>query len=173
MDVVPGTHTFKNKLKTLKAYRKERHVLSKMNIVPTPGTVTNLLNVLKWPPLQKRRKVARLTMMFKVVSGQSAVQIPSYITQKKRQGTRQFHPKKFIEVGARTNKYKHSFLAQTIRDCNSLPKHVIEDRHVPYLNNADPGHFLILHLVLYFNTCTCTFAHLPFADYSIRIRRFI
>ena len=49
----------------------------------TPDTVTNLLNVLKWPPLQKRRKVARLTMMFKVVSGQSAVQIPSYITPAK------------------------------------------------------------------------------------------
>ena len=136
MDVVPGTHTFKNKLKTLKAYRKERHVLSKNEYSTTPGTVTNLLNVLKWPPLQKRRKVARLTMMFKVVSGQSAVQIPSYITQKKRQGTRQFHPKKFIEVGARTNKYKHSFLAQTIRDWNSLPNHVIEEPSVEAFKKA-------------------------------------
>ena len=76
------------------------------------------------------RKATRLTVMFKVVSGQSAVQIPSYISQKKRQGTRQFHPKKFIEVGAKTNKYKHSFLAQTIRDWNLLPNHIIEEQSV-------------------------------------------
>ena len=50
--------------------------------IVTPGTVMKLLNDLKWPPLEKRIKVARLKMMLKVVSGQSEVQIPSYITQK-------------------------------------------------------------------------------------------
>ena len=37
----------------------------------TPGTVTKILNDLKWPTLEKRRKVA---MMFKVISGLSAIQ---------------------------------------------------------------------------------------------------
>ena len=37
----------------------------------TPGNVTKILNDLKWPTLEKRRKVA---MMFKVISGLSAIQ---------------------------------------------------------------------------------------------------
>ena len=37
----------------------------------TPGNVTEILNDLKWPTLEKRRKVA---MMFKVISGLSAIQ---------------------------------------------------------------------------------------------------
>ena len=45
----------------------------------TPGTATKLLNDLKWPTLEKRRKVSRLTMMFKVVSGLSAIQFPPYV----------------------------------------------------------------------------------------------
>ena len=118
-------HIQKLRLRTLKVYREERHVLLKINKAPLLG-----LNGLKWPPLEKRRKVSRLTMIFKVVSGQSVVQIPSYITQKKQQSTRQSLPKKFIEVGAKINKYKHSFLAQTIRDLNSLPNHIIEEQSV-------------------------------------------
>ena len=33
-------------------------------------------------------------------------QFPPYILFKRRQGTRQFHPKKFIQVGAKTNRYQ-------------------------------------------------------------------
>ena len=62
--------------------------------------------------------MARLTMMFQVISGQSV----------ERQGTRQYHPKKFVEVGARTNRYKHSFLARKIRDWNSLLNKIINEK---------------------------------------------
>ena len=48
----------------------------------TPGTVMIILNDLKWPTLEKRKKVARLTMMFKVVSSLSAMQFPPYISFK-------------------------------------------------------------------------------------------
>ena len=44
-----------------------------------PGTAKKLLNDLKWPTLDKRRKVARLTMMFKVVLGLSVIQFPPYV----------------------------------------------------------------------------------------------
>ena len=68
----------------------------------TPGTVTPILHDLKWLTLEKRRKVTLHTIMFKVVSGLSAI--------KRRQGTRRFHPKKFIQVGANTNKYQSVLL---------------------------------------------------------------
>ena len=74
----------------------------------TPGTVTPILHDLKWLTLEKRRKVTLHTIMFKVVSGLSAIQFPPYILFKRRQGTRRFHPKKFIQVGAKTNRYQQS-----------------------------------------------------------------
>ena len=76
----------------------------------TPGTVTPILHDLKWLTLEKRRKVTLHTIMFKVVSGLSAIQFPPYILFKRRQGTRQFHPKKLIQVGANTNKYQSVLL---------------------------------------------------------------
>ena len=50
------------------------------------------------------------TMMFTVVSGLSAIQFPPYILFKRGQGTRRFHPMKFIQVGANTNKYQSVLL---------------------------------------------------------------
>ena len=76
----------------------------------TPGTVTPILHDLKWLTLEKRRKVTLHTIMFKVVSGLSAIQFPPYILFKRRQGTRRFHPNKFIQVGANTNKYQSVLL---------------------------------------------------------------
>ena len=85
-----------------------------------------MLNDSRWHTLEKRRKVARLTMMFIVVSSLSAMQFLPHILLKRRQGTKQFHPTKFIQVSAKTNKYQHSFIARTIRDWNSLPNSVIK-----------------------------------------------
>ena len=76
----------------------------------TPGTVTPILHDLKWLTLEKRRKVTLHTIMFKVVSGLSAIQFPPYILFKRRQGTRRFHPNKFIQVDANTNKYQSVLL---------------------------------------------------------------
>ena len=67
----------------------------------TPGTVMIILNDLKWPTFEKRRKVTRLTTMFKVVSSLSAIQVRPCKLFKRRQGIRQFHPKTFIQVDAK------------------------------------------------------------------------
>ena len=85
---------------------------------------------------REKKKVARFTTMFKVVSGLSATQFPPHILFKRRQGTRQFHLKNFIQVGAKTNKYQHSFIARTIRGWNSLPSSVIEKQSVEAFRKA-------------------------------------
>ena len=77
----------------------------------TSGTVTKILNDLKWPTIEKKklRKMVRLTMMFKIVSGLSAIQCPPYLYYLKGDRTLgNSHPKKFIQVGAKTNKYQQS-----------------------------------------------------------------
>ena len=63
-----------------------------------------ILNDLKLPTLEKRRKVTRLTTMFKVVSSLSAIQVPPYILFKRRKGIRKFHPNSFIQVDAEKTK---------------------------------------------------------------------
>ena len=85
-----------------------------------PGTATKLLNDLKWPTLDKRRKVARLTMMFKVVSGLSAIKFPPLCRKGDRVLDNSSLRSKFIhrQVGAKTNTYQHSFIARTIKDWN-------------------------------------------------------
>ena len=88
--------------------------------------------------------------MFKVVSGPSDIQFPPNVLFTRRQGNRQFHPKKVIQVGAKTNKYQHSFIARKIRDWNSLPNSVIEKQScaftdsVPFLKKVT----LFLNLIL-------------------------
>ena len=44
----------------------------------TPGTITSLLEELKWPSLEQRRKQTRLTNLYKFVNGNPAVEIPYY-----------------------------------------------------------------------------------------------
>ena len=131
MDVVHGTRTF-----SVDGVQRRVARFVTNEYSTTPGTVTKILNDLKWLTLEKRRKVARFTTMFKLVSGLTATQFPSYILFKRRQGTRQFHLKKFIQVGAKTNKYQHSFIARTIRGWNSLPSSVIEKQSVEAFRKA-------------------------------------
>ena len=57
--------------------RAARFVKNEYSI--TPGIVMIILNDLKWPTFEKRGKVTRLTMMFKVVSSLSAIKFPPYI----------------------------------------------------------------------------------------------
>ena len=122
----------------------------------------------------------------KWLSSLSATQFPPYILFKRRQGSRQFHPTKFIQLGARTNKYQNSFVARTIRDWNCLPNRsnsVIEKQSVEAskrsscatFKNADAFFWLNTRNILYFYISTCASAHLPwwdipFGDYTIRIR---
>ena len=43
-----------------------------------PGTVTNLLNDLNWHSLKLRRKIPRLTPVYKMVNNKITVNIPEY-----------------------------------------------------------------------------------------------
>ena len=97
VDVTHGIHTFKNRWRTLRVSRDEQHVLLRTNIAPLLELSTKF-----WETREKKE---------------------SGITQfKRRQSTRQFHPKKFIQVSSKANKNQHSFIAHKIRDWNSLPK---------------------------------------------------
>ncbi|CAH3124074.1 unnamed protein product, partial [Pocillopora meandrina] len=73
------------------------------------GCVTNALRQINWPTLEKRRQVA--TLMYKCVTNQTAINIPSYIISSTE----------FIPLQPSCDTYKYSFWPRTITDWNSLP----------------------------------------------------
>ena len=91
--------------------------------------MTKILSELKWPTLEQRRKETRLAMMFKIVNNNIELKLPSHVKYKQRR-TRQYHPKKFIEVGSKSNSYKNSFVARTVKEWNLLPNSIIDSRSV-------------------------------------------
>ena len=85
------------------------------------GCVTNALKLLNSPTLEKRRQVARLTLMYKCVTNQAAIDIPWYVHHQSSLKTRASHPLKFIPLQPSCDTYKYSFWTRTIIDWKSLP----------------------------------------------------
>jgi hypothetical protein len=83
------------------------------------GTMTRVMSELGWEKLEDRRMERRLSLLNKVIEGESALKIPSYIKVKKiltRNATSQ--PITFIEVPVKTDTYKFSYWPRTIRQWN-------------------------------------------------------
>ena len=85
------------------------------------GCVTKALKQLNWPTLEKWRQVAGLTLMYKFVTNQAAIDIPCYVQHQSSLKTRAPHPLKFIPLQPSCDTYKYSFWPRTIIDWNSLP----------------------------------------------------
>ena len=113
-------HTQKNIQSTEKVQRRAACFVKKCN-QRTPGTVTSLLEELKWPSLEQIRKQTRLTNLYKIVNGTLAVQIPNYFRQKEHQ-TINYHPLKFVSAGCRTNIYKYIFCPDPLKNETNFPK---------------------------------------------------
>ena len=62
------------------------------------GCVAQALNHLNWSTTEHRSKVNRLTLMYKLLHGQAAINIPLYMKRKTMMTTRNSDPMKFIPV---------------------------------------------------------------------------
>ena len=72
------------------------------------ASVTSMQNELKLPNLQQRRQLSRLTIFYKAVNNQVAVDLPDYMLTSVRE-TRSYHQKRFTRLSTRTNTYKYSY----------------------------------------------------------------
>ena len=84
------------------------------------GWITNALKLLNWPTLEKRRQVARLTLMYKCVANQASIDIPCYVHYQSSLKTRASHPLEFIPLQPCCDTYKYNFWPRTIIDWNIL-----------------------------------------------------
>ena len=105
-------------------------------------SVSKLIKELEWDSLSLRRTVNRLTIMYKILNNQIAIDIPPEMMIKSR-SLRRRHKFSFIQIQARVDSYKYSFFPRTIIDWNSLPENVVcqpsaakfKDAVLRYFNN--------------------------------------
>ena len=87
------------------------------------GSMTGILEELKWETLQKRRKDNRLVLLYKGLKGKARIPTDDLIPKNRR--CRNQHSLVFQIPTASIDAYKKSFFPQTIRDWNVLPDSLI------------------------------------------------
>jgi len=90
-------------------------------------SVSGLKNTLDWRSLQERRFIARMTLWYKAIHAQAAVNLPSYYPHKPvdPSSTRVSHAQQFSAPIATIDNWKYSFFQRNIRIWNILPAHLV------------------------------------------------
>ena len=87
------------------------------------GSMTGILEHLKWESLKKRRRDSRLILLYKGLKGKTSIPTDDLIPLVRR--CRNDHSMAYQVPIANTDIYKSSFFPQTIRDWNALPDSLI------------------------------------------------
>ena len=108
--------------------RTARFVLNKPWSHNDNNSVTEMLQYLKWPALQIRRKYLRLILLFKIIN--NLLMIPNQYLPALAQlpSTRSNHPLKLFRYQPSNDTYKFSFFPRTIPDWNDLPINDIQEQ---------------------------------------------
>ena len=118
------------------------------------GSMTNIINSLKWKTLQQKRKENRLILLYKGLRGK--VNIPINDLQGTTARDRNQREITFNVPYARTDIYNNSFITTTIRDWNKLPQATIQKSEIAVnevkkftelirLENTNPWKLLYSH----------------------------
>ena len=82
--------------------------------------VTPHLQDLNWAPLKDRRRNIRLTLLYKIVTGNISVQMAEGTLSEADPRTRKKNSKKYKHLTGKTPQYKNSFFVNTIPEWNKL-----------------------------------------------------
>jgi hypothetical protein len=88
------------------------------------SSVTSMLQSLGWLTLEQRREISSLSMLFKIVKGEVAINASDFLDKPAR-ATRAKHGHKFNTIRANTNEYKFSFFVRNIPAWNGLDCEVV------------------------------------------------
>ena len=78
-----------------------------------------MLRRLELPTLEDRRSVARLVLLFKILSGSAEVNCPETLSPLGHSVTRG-HDRRLRIISSNTELYKHTFFPATVRSWNRL-----------------------------------------------------
>ena len=73
-------------------------------------SVSDMLDVLGWPPLSQRRQEARLILFYKIINGLAQVPFEGVLLEAYK-GTKRKHNMKFRQIGHTTSQYGQSFFS--------------------------------------------------------------
>ncbi|XP_071479335.1 uncharacterized protein B0403.1-like [Diadema antillarum] len=104
--------------------RAARYVLNRYH---NTSSVSEMLEQLGWPSLQKRREASRgaLTMLYKMHNSLVDINMDHHPIHPITRQTRTVHPYGYLVPISRTEQHKQSFFPRTVRQWNSLPQEVI------------------------------------------------
>jgi hypothetical protein len=88
------------------------------------ASVTSMLDTLGWKPLQHRRTIARMTMIYKITNCLIAIPIAEYLTPVRRQ-TRHTHLHSYLQYQCNTEFFRYAFFPRSVVQWNSLPVDVV------------------------------------------------
>ena len=89
-----------------------------------PGTLTTIMSDLNWDSLGDRRRMSRLSMMYKIANGLVAIEADEFLQQPSR-FTKRSNEHNFQTIRARTDTYAQSYFLRTIKDWNKLDISVV------------------------------------------------
>ena len=111
-----------------------------------------MLDTLQWPPLQDRRKVRRLTHLYKAVNNLSPVEISEYVIPSF--GRTRRHDLAYVQLRTNYEHYRNSFLPKTTREWDALHTDLVHALSVDDLQarlqtyTAYRQHILIMFLTV-------------------------
>ena len=89
------------------------------------GSVTSMMNELRWKPLQHRRRESRLILFYKIVNNLVAIP-PEHNLVKNQRTLRNTHNKQYLHKRVNIDQYKYSYFPRTIIEWNSLSKQEVD-----------------------------------------------
>ena len=102
--------------------RAARYVKNRYN---NTSSVTDLLHQLEWDTLENRRKIARLTLMYKITNGIVNIDPSSKLIPPNRY-SRKMHNHTFQHPSCNTTMRSQSYYPRTIREWNALPADTVK-----------------------------------------------
>ena len=108
-----------------------------------PGSVTGMLKDLRWPTLETRRKLARLSMFHRIYYGSIDLDKDLYLTPVART-SRNCHPRSFQRPHSNCNQHVYSFFPWTTKQWNLLPGNIVDIEDRENFKNSVQEHLINL-----------------------------
>ena len=94
------------------------------------ASVTDMLQELNWETLATRRKIARLSFMYKLSHNLTDFSVTAHLKPNYERRTRGSHDFKFLVPRSKKDVFKFSFFPRTICEWNSLPDDIVNTTSV-------------------------------------------
>jgi hypothetical protein len=117
--------------------RAARFVMNKYGRDSSPS---EMISTLGWETLAQRRKVARVTMMYKISTGQAAIPERTFLQPVTRR-SRYHHSKAYHRPQGTKDCWVDSFFPNTIKDWNQLSEEIITSETTKQFKQAVTNHY--------------------------------